>query len=162
MSEYNLSVTSDPVVNALIQADTLGIFARQGLNLAARWPLPNDGGLIGEAFKMYRDYDGRHSEFGNTWISSRSSNQSKLAVYAAQRSSDGAYTVLVINKTPAPLNGHLNLSGFLPADTAATWQWRGRAAIVHLPSTPVVNDSIDATYPARSMTLYVISSRASR
>ncbi|HEY1521383.1 MAG TPA: glycoside hydrolase family 44 protein [Solirubrobacteraceae bacterium] len=159
LSEYNLSVTHNPVVNALIQADTLGIFARQGLNLATRWPLANDGGVIGEAFKMYRDYDGHHSEFGNTWVSSRSTGQSKLAVYAAQRSGDRAYTVLVVNKTQRAFRGNLRLSGFAPADTAATWQWRGRPTIVHVASTPILNDGVDVIYPARSMTLYVIRPR---
>lgn len=157
LSEYNLSVTHNPVVNALIQADTLGIFARQGLSLATRWPVSNDGGLIGQAFKMYRDYDGHHSRFGSTWVSSRSSNQSKLAVYGAQRSSDGAYTVLVIDKTPGPLRATLSLSGLTSAGSAATWQWRGQSKIVHAPSTPIVKDNVDAIYPARSITLYVIS-----
>ena len=159
LSEYNLSVTSNPVVNALIQADTLGIFARQGLDLATRWPLSNDGDLIGEAFKMYRDYDGHHSRFGDIWVSSRSADQSRLAVYAAQRPSDKAYTVLVINKTADALSGSLELSGFTPAGTAASWFWRGGTAIARGPSTSIRNDSLDATYPARSMTLYVISPR---
>jgi hypothetical protein len=159
LSEYNLSVTHNPVVNALVQADTLGIFAREGLNLATRWPLSNDGGLIGDAFKLYRNYDGQHSQFGDNWVSSRSANQSKLAVYGAQRSRDGAYTVVVINKTAGALRGALKLSGFSPADTADAWQWRGPAAIAQIPSTPIRNDSVDATYPARSMTLYVIKAR---
>lgn len=156
LSEYNLSVTHDPVVNALLQADTLGIFAREGLDLATRWPLSNDGALIGFAFRMYRDYDGHHSQFGDTWVSSRSTDQSKLAVYAAQRSRDSAYTVLVINKTPAALRGTLRLSGFAPSARALTWQWRGPAGIVRAPSTAIGNGTVAATYPARSMTLYVI------
>ena len=161
LSEYNLSVTADPVVNALIQADTLGIFAREGLNLATRWPLSNDGGLIGEAFRMYRNYDGHHSRFGDTWISSRSADQSRLAVYGAQRSRDGAYTVLVINKAKGGLTAKLKLSGFTPAGTAATWEWRG-GRIVQVPSEAIVNDTLQSTFPARSMTLYVIRSRSRR
>jgi hypothetical protein len=160
LSEYNLSVTHDPVVNALIQADTLGIFARQGLDLAARWPLSIDGGLIGQAFKMYRDYDGHHSKFGNTWVGSTSSDQAELAVYAAQRSSDKAYTILVINQTAGALAGHLTLSGMGSLGavaTAATWTWKGHGGIVRARGTPITAGVIDATYPARSMTMFVIS-----
>lgn len=159
LSEYNLSVGSDPVQNALIEADTLGIFAREGLDLATRWPLSNDGNLIGDAFKIYRDYNGHHGEFGNTWISSTSSDQGELAVYGAQRSSDGAYTVLVINKTTNPLSGHLTLSGFSARTSAATWTWNGSNGArppVPGPATPIHAGAIDASYPARSMTLYVI------
>lgn len=155
LSEYNLSVSHDPVVNALIQADTLGIFAREGLDLATRWPLSNDGKLIGDAFRIYRDYDGHHSQFGDTWVSSVSSNQGKLAVYGARRSSDRAYTILVINKTAAPLNGHLTLRGFRPPARAATWTWNG-GSIVHGPSVRIQGSAIDTRYPGRSMTLYVI------
>lgn len=157
LSEYNLSVSSDPVVNALIQADTLGVFARQGLNLATRWALSNDGNLIGAAFRMYRDYDGHHSKFGNTWISSTSSNQSELAVYGAQRSTDGAFTVLVINKTASSLNGRLALKGLTAPAAAQTWRWNGSGGIVRAPAPPISGGAIAASYPARSMTLYVIS-----
>jgi hypothetical protein len=159
LSEYNLSVTSNAVLNALTQADTLGIFARQGLNLATRWPLSNDGALIGWAFRMYRDYDGHHSKFGHTWIRSQSGNQGKLAVYAAQRSGDHAYTVLVINKTAGGLTGHLKLSGFAIPTAAQTWTWRGQPAIRRGPATQIQNGAIQATYPGRSMTLYVITPR---
>jgi hypothetical protein len=156
LSEYNLSVTSNALVNGLIQADALGIFARQGLSLATRWPLSNDGGLISWAFRMYRDYDGHHSRFGSTWIRSTSSAQRRLAIYAAQRAGHGAYTVLVINKTAHVLNGHLNLSGFSPPGSAQTWRWSGRPAIVRLAASPIRAGAITARYPARSMTLYVI------
>jgi hypothetical protein len=157
LSEYNLSVTNDPVVTALIQADTLGIFARQGVDLATRWSLSNDGNLIGDAFKIYRDYDGHHSKFGNTWISSTSSNQGSLAVYGARRSSDGAYTVLVINKTARALGGHLALKGFTSPAAAQTWTWNGKNGVLRGPATPIRQGTINASYPAQSMTLYVIS-----
>jgi hypothetical protein len=159
LSEYNLSVTASAVENALIQADTLGIFARQGLNLATRWPLSNDGNLIGWAFRMYRDYDGHHSKFGSTWIRSQSSDQGKLAVYAAQRAGDHAYTVLVINNTAGGLDGRLKLSGFAAPSTAQTWVWRGQAAIRRGPAARIRGGAIQATYPGRSMTLYVITPR---
>jgi hypothetical protein len=157
LSEYNLSVTGDPVINTLIQADTLGIFARQGVNLATRWSLSNDGNRIGQAFMMYRNYDGRHSKFGDTWVSSTSSNQGSLAVYGAQRSSDGAYTVLVINKTAGALSGRLVLKGFTAPATAQTWTWSGQNGILRGPGVPIRHGVLDASYPARSMTLYVMS-----
>jgi hypothetical protein len=155
LSEYNLSVNGDAVTNALIQADTLGIFAREGLDLATRWPLDRDGNLIGDAFRVFRNYDGKHSKFGDTWIRSTSSDQSRLAVYGAQRSRDGAYTVLVLNKTTSPVTGALRLKGIGSPPRAQTWIWTGNG--IHLSgSTPIRSQAVDATYPGRSMTLYVI------
>jgi Glycoside hydrolase family 44 len=155
LSEYNLSVSKNPVVNALIQADTLGIFAREGLDLATRWSLPIDGPDIPDAFLMYRDYDGAHGQFGDTWVQSQSTDQSKLAVYGAERSSDGAYTVMVINKTAQALTSPLELSGFTPAGAAQVWQWTG-GAIAHQPDAAISGDQITATYPPESLTMYAI------
>jgi hypothetical protein len=143
------------MTNALIQADVLGIFAREGVDLATRWEMPNDGDLIPYAFRMYRNYDGNHSRFGDTWVRSVSGNQGKLAVYAARRSGDGAYTVLVINKTSAALTSPLNLSGISATAKAQVWRWTG-GAISHVSNRSVPPSGFSATYPARSLTLYVI------
>lgn len=159
LSEYNLSIpSSEPgsaVTNALIQADTLGIFAREGLDLATRWDVGDDGPLIADAFRVYRNYDGKHSKFGDLWVRSTSANQGKLAIYGARRSSDGAYTLLVINKTAGALNSALSLAGISPSGNAGVWQWRG-GAIRHLADRTAPRGGFSASYPGRSLTLYVI------
>lgn len=155
LSEYNLSVSKSPVVNALIQADTLGIFAREGLDLATRWPLPIDGPDIPDAFLMYRDYNGEHGQFGNTWVQSESTDQNKLAVYGAERSSDGAYTIMVVNKSTQTLTSPLELSGVTPAGAAQVWQWTG-GAIARQPDASISGGQIAASYPPQSLTMYVI------
>jgi len=159
LSEYNLSIpSSEPgsaVTNALIQADTLGIFAREGLDLATRWDLGDDGPLIADAFRMYRNYDDKHSKFGDVWVRSTSANQGKLAIYGARRSSDGAYTLLVINKTAGTLNSTLSLAGISPSGKAGVWRWSG-GAIDHLADRPAPPGGFSASYPGRSLTLYVI------
>ncbi len=157
LSEYNLSVSSEPIVNALIQADTLGIFAREGLDLATRWPLGNDGPLIDDAFRMYRNYDGAHDGFGDTWVSSTSANQDRLAVYGAQRSSDGAYTIMVINETTSALTSPLSLSGSTTSGPAQVWQWTG-GAIARQENQAVGPSGFTATYPPQSITLFVLPS----
>jgi hypothetical protein len=155
LSEYNLSVSSEPLVNALIQADVLGIFAREGLDLATRWGLSQDGALINDAFRMYRNYDGAHGSFGDTWVSSQSAEQNRLAVYGAQRSSDGAYTLMVINKTASPLTSTLWLSGISPSGAAQVWRWTG-GGIERKADQGLSECEFSATYPARSITLFVI------
>ncbi len=157
LSEYNLSLPGvSAATNAIIQADTLGIFAREGVDLATRWSTPNDGNLIDDAFLMYRNYDGRHSQFGNTWIHSSSSNQSLLAVYGARRSSDGAYTIVVINKSVSSLRSKLALTGIASSGSAQTWRWSGGAITQSAGGTPISSAALTATYPPMSMTLYVI------
>jgi len=155
LSEYNLSVSSEPIVNALIQADTLGIFAREGLDLATRWGLGNDGPLIPDAFRMFRNYDGSHDGFGDTWVSSSSADQRRLAVYGAQRSSDGTYTIMVINKTTSSLTSTLSLSGLILSGAAQVWQWTG-GSISRQADQSVGAGGFTATYPPQSITLFVL------
>ncbi len=156
LSEYNLSLPGvGSLTNALIEADTLGIFARQGLDLATFWPMPDDGSLIDDAFRIYRDYNGHGAKFGNTWVRSTSANQGKVAVYGARRSSDGAYTILVINKTGTALQSPLSLSGVSPAGKAQVWRWTG-GAINRMSDRTVPAGGFGATYPGQSLTMYVI------
>jgi hypothetical protein len=145
----------DAVTNAIIEADTLGILAREGVDLATRWGMPYDGNLIGYAFQIFRNYDGAHSKFGDTWVHSASSDQSQLAVYGARRTSDTKYTILVLNKTAAALTSSLTLSGISTTAPAQTWLWTG-GTISPTGSTPIHSGVITATYPPKSMTLYVV------
>ena len=109
ITEYNWGALDD-INGALAQADVLGIFGREGLDLATIWgePQPTDPGAY--AFRMYRNYDGAGSRFGDVSVSAVSSDQGQLAVYAAQRSSDKALTVMVVNKTGEDLTSPLSAS----------------------------------------------------
>jgi hypothetical protein len=161
LSEYNLSIDSSQpgyaVTNALIQADTLGIFARQGLGLATRWALSNDGPLVNNAFLLYRNYDGHRSTFGDAYVHSLSADQGQVAVYGALRSSDHALTIVEINKASTAVVARLALTGFTPAGSAQVWQSRG-GPIVAEPSLPATSSGFTATLPARSMTMFVLPS----
>jgi Glycoside hydrolase family 44 len=157
LSEYNLSLPSAAAnTNAIIEADTLGIFARESVDLATRWPMSYDGDQIQYAFRIYRNYDGAHSKFGDEYIQSTSANQQQLAIYGAHRSSDGAYTVLVLNKTSSALTSPLTLTGITAASPVQTWRWTNGPIKAVSGGTPVHSGVITATYPALSMTLYVI------
>ena len=154
LSEYNLSV-ADPTTNALIQADTLGIFAREGLDLATRWAMPNDGDKIADAFRMFRNYNGKGDVFGSTYVRSTSADQGRLAVYGAERPGDKTYTILVINKTGSDLVSPMTLTGITPVRAAHVWRWRGNG-IADGGTRSVAGGSFSATYPAKSMTMFVV------
>ena len=48
--------------------------------------------------QMYRNYDGAKSAFGDTSVSASVPNPDNVSAFAAVRSSDGALTVMAINK----------------------------------------------------------------
>jgi len=144
---------------ALAQADLLGIFGREGLDLATLWGTPDDPNAPGIfAFRMYRNYDGSGSAFGETSVQAASADQSQLAVYAAQRTADNALTVMVVNKTGSDLTSSLALSNFQSSGAAQVWRYSSAnaSAVVHQADVAVTASGVSATYPANSITLLVI------
>src|SRR5207245_1875491 len=97
ITEYNWGAESH-INGATAQADIFGIFGREGLNIGARWTTPDPSTPTYKAMKMYRNYDGNKSTFGDVSVSAGGPNADSVAVFAAQRTSDGALTIMVISK----------------------------------------------------------------
>jgi hypothetical protein len=70
---------------ALAQADVLGIFGREGLDLATPGepPKPADPGAF--ALRMYLNYGGRGSPYGDVWVESKIGDRASLAICGLQR-----------------------------------------------------------------------------
>lgn len=170
LTEYNWGGL-EAINGALAQADILGIFGREGLDLATLWNYPdaalnydNFETLPGAyAFRLYRNYDGSGSKFGEVSVSATSGDQSQLAIYAAQRSSDSALTLVIINKTGGTLTGDVSLTGYTPSSNTAQ-VFRYSAANLNA-IDPQANQSVSASgfsasFPANSLTLVVIPGAA--
>ncbi len=160
ISEYNFGGL-ESLNGALTQADILGIFARERVDLATLWAGPSATQPGAFAFRLFQNYDGKGAKFGNTYVSSTSADQAKLAVYGSQRSSDGAVTVIVLNKTGGALTSTLGLSHFAPRGTAQVWRYSAEnlSKIVRH-SDVAVGASTSLTFPASSATLLVIPAPA--
>ncbi len=167
IDEYNFGGL-ESINGALTQADVLGIFGREGLDLGMFWPTTNyDQQTPGNmAFAIYRNYDGKGSQFGDSSVTSTSADQSKLSVYAAERTADGTVTIVVINKTYGDLTSTLSVGGLVPNTTSAqAWLYSnanlkqivGPASVTITPPTGSATAStIATTFPAQSITLLVI------
>jgi hypothetical protein len=166
ISEYNWG-GQEHINGAVAQADILGIFGAYGLDLATLWGAPDSTQVPGlAAFEVYTNYDGNGSKFGNTALASTSANQGLLSVYGALRSSDGAVTVVVINKTYGALTATLSLENFTTASATAQdflYSNANLAAIVPQPAVTVTppgasgtTSTISTTFPAQSITLLVV------
>ena len=119
------------------------------------------------AYKIYRNYDGNNSMYGDTSLASTSANQGQIALYGALRSSDNAVTVVVINKTYGPLTSTLSLAGVQTTTGKAQSYLYSNAnlnAIVAQPAvtvTPPASGSTTSTisnytFTAQSITLFVV------
>jgi hypothetical protein len=167
ITEYNWGAL-DHINGALAQADVLGIFGREGLDLATLWAPPSAGQPGAYAFRMYLNYDGDGARFGDVGVRATSADQDKLAVYAAERSSDGARTIMVVNKTGDDLTTTMSLSttGAL-GPRAQVWRYSAASPgaivreadlpiLVPPPTNPPGPHALPATYPANSITLLVV------
>ena len=162
ITEYSWGAL-ESINGALAQADVLGIFGREGLDLATLWGPPTSTQPGAHAFRIFRNYDGAGHGFGETGIQAASSDQDSLAVYASRRTSDSALTVVVINKVAKNLISSISLAGITPTPTAAVYRYSSAnlAAIEHLADQTVSGSGFSATFPADSITLLVIAPQGS-
>ncbi|MDD5542374.1 MAG: glycoside hydrolase family 44 protein, partial [Acidobacteriia bacterium] len=158
ITEYNWGGMED-INGALAQADVLGIFGLEGLDLAALWDPPTAAQPGAFAFRMYRNYDGAGHGFGDVSVLASSADQSSLAVYAAQRSVDSALTVMIINKTANSLTSSVHLTGLTLPPSADVYQYSAAnlAAIQHLTAQQVSAGGFSTAFPGNSITLLVLA-----
>jgi hypothetical protein len=156
ITEYNWGAEAS-ISGGTAQADIFGIFGREGLDLATRWTIPATGTPTYNAMKMYRNYDGNKSTFGDNSILTSVPNPDNLAAFGAVRSSDGALTLMVINKdilnaTPVVAT----ITNFANSGTAQVWQLTSANTITRLADLPYANGVLSNQVPSQSITLYVL------
>jgi PKD repeat protein len=157
ITEYNWGAENH-INGAAAQADIYGIFGREGLDMAARWTTPAATTPTYKAMKIYRNYDGNKSTFGDMSVSASAPNPDNLSAFAAERSTDGALTIMVVSKylsgnTPATIN----LANFTDNGAAQVWQLTAANAIDQLADVPVSGKSMSVTLPPQSVTLFVVA-----
>jgi beta-glucanase (GH16 family) len=160
ITEYNWG--AEPSINgATTQADLLGIFGREGLDMATRWTTPDSSTPTYKAIKMYRNYDGAKSTFGDISVLDSVPDPDSLSSFAAVRSMDGSLTVMVINKhlTNNALAA-VNFANFSAAGTAQAWQLTSTNSITKLNDISFSGSSLNLSAPAQSITLLVIPAAA--
>lgn len=114
---------AEHISGAVAQADILGIFGREGLDMGTIWGPPEWNSPLMFAFKMYRNYDDKGAGFGDQSLMASSADQGKLSVYAARRSADKMVTVVVINKTFGELTSDVELEHLKTKKSAAVYRY---------------------------------------
>jgi len=158
ITEYSWGAETN-INGATAQADILGIFGREGIDLATRWVVPPTGSPTYKAFQMYRNYDGNRSTFGHTSIRASVPNPDNVSAFAAVRTNDATLTIMVINKAlanPTPVT--IALTNFPATNPVQVWQLTATNVIIRLTDTTITNGAINSLTPAQSITLFVIPS----
>jgi len=162
ITEYNWGAEKH-INGATTQADILGIFGREALDLAAYWTTPDAKTPTFKAMQMYRNYDGKKSAFGETSVRAAAPDADKVSTFASVRAKDGALTVMVINKQLAEDGGStpvaLDIKNFAGNGNAQMWQLTAANEIKRLPNAKWAKGKLKATLPRQSITLFVMAAK---
>jgi hypothetical protein len=150
-----------PLNGALAVADQLGHYAKNAALWASLWGLSTTdiNGPLGFTLKVFRNYDGKGSMFGDQYVSGTSSeNDAVLSIHSAIRTSDGALTILVINKIASDQDTNVSIKGFTHAGTAQVFEYgaANQGAIVSKPPVNVNSQGFSRTFSAYSLTLVIL------
>jgi len=90
---------SEHFSGGIAMADALGIFGKYGLYMANYWHLEGDDNYVSAAYKIYRNYDGSNSTFGDTKVEAVMSDKQNSSIYASvSDGNDSKLHMIVINK----------------------------------------------------------------
>ena len=158
ITEYSWGAETN-INGATTEADILGIFGREGLDLATYWTAPKQNTPAYLAMKMYRNYDNAKSTFGDISVSDIAPNPDKISSFAAMRTADQALTLMVINKQLSTDTSVLmNVKNFTGTGVAHGYQLTASGTINKLSDSPYQNGKLEAFLPAQSITLFVLPS----
>jgi hypothetical protein len=109
-SEYNYGGGND-ISGGIAEADVLGIFGRSGIYSANEWPSASNEAFITAAMKMYRNFDGHSTAFGDTSVLAGNDDVADTSIYASTDSTSPNRLVLVaINKSDHAITASLSLT----------------------------------------------------
>lgn len=99
ITEYRWGGEKD-ASGAVALAEVLGVFGREGVDMASYWQSPPVDSPAGAAFRLYRNYDGHGATFGGVSIPC-SSSASPVAVFGSRHSDSGEVDVVLTNEDPS-------------------------------------------------------------
>jgi hypothetical protein len=153
VTEYNFGGL-ESLNGALAQAEVLGIFGREGVDLATLWGPPAVGQPGIQAFRLFTDYDGKGSSFGDRSLPATSSSVNAVSVFASRRASDGAVIVLLVDKDPTGSSKRtVTVRGLTGA--AKMWRYDGND-LSRIRPLGSVNLARPVRLPAASATILVL------
>lgn len=157
ITEYNWGA-SGHISGATAQADVLGIFGREGLDLATYWVNPPSGSPTYNAFRMYRNYDGRGSAFGETSVFAASSVPDRISVFGALRKNDGALTIIAISKQEGTASVPVTIKvAHFSGAAAQAWQLAAGTGISRVKDPKWDGETLSTNVPAQSVTMFVLA-----
>ncbi len=151
----------DHISGGIATADVLGIFGKYDVYFSSHW-----GGLSGylaSAYKIYRNYDGHKSTFGNVHVNASTSDIVNTSVYAAVENADTSVLhIIVMNKNyDSTLVANFSITGGTLFDSTTIWGFDSASAnITNRGNGAIVNNQFAFNVPPLSVYHFILRSNA--
>lgn|GEM_PF-427160 len=161
-TEYDYGGGGD-VSGGIAEADFLGALGKYGVALASLWDVGAGTQYLTCAFNFYLNYDGTGSKFGDTSVSSTSSNVTETTVYAAKDiTHPNRLNVILLNKDYTNPNTAsvtlVNLSGGQTIASVRAFRFDSGISVITTSTAPTYTaNTFTDTLPYRSATLYELT-----
>ena len=158
ITEYSWG-NDDGLSSALAQAEVLGIFAREGVDVATRWVAPAAGSLVEDAFRLWLDYDGAGARVSGTSVRAASSASDAVSGYAVEAAA-GPLRVVLVNRDTVRRPVTLTIAGGA-SGTARLFGFDGATRLSALGTAALVGGSLALELPPRSARLVEVPAASS-
>jgi hypothetical protein len=149
ITEYGFGGEKDGS-GAVALAEALGVFGREGVDLAAYWTYPPPDSPAGAAFRLYRNFDGHGATFGDRSLRV-TSGSSRVAAFAARHSETGEVDIVLANESLSATTAvTLDLNGDLPRSAT---EFRVAAGSGTIERVPMASPNSAVTLPPLTVAL---------
>jgi hypothetical protein len=154
ISEYGFGGEKD-ASGAIAEAEALGIFGREGVDLAAYWTYPPPDSPAGAAFRLYRNFDGHGATFGDRSLRV-TSGSSQVAAFASRHTATGEVDVVLANESQSATTAvSLTLTG---ASQRSATEFRVAAGSGTIQRVPMASPDTPVTLPPLTLALVRLTS----
>ncbi|WP_110842512.1 glycoside hydrolase family 44 protein [Paenibacillus flagellatus] len=162
-TEYNYGAEHN-IFGGIAQADVLGIYGKFNVYMANFWRMTDatlGSAYVSAAFKLYTDYDGAGSKFGDTKVRAETSDIENSSVYGSvYKDDDDKLHLIVLNKnTDFDMNAIVNIAGDTAYKSARVWAFdaSGPAITERQPVARIENNKLVYTVPKLTACHIVLS-----
>jgi len=157
ITEYSWG-NDDGLSSALAQAEALGIFAREGVDVATRWVAPEAGSFVEDAFRLWLDYDGAGARVAGTSVRAVSSATDAVGAYAVE-AAGGPLRVFLFNRDTVQRPATVTLAGG-GTRSVRVFGFDGTARLASLGNAAFAGGSLSLDLPPRSARLLEVAAES--
>jgi hypothetical protein len=163
ITEYNYGGENN-VYGGIANADVLGIFGKNGVYMANFWKMFNElkeAPYITAAFKLFTNYDGNNSKFGDTKVKAETSDIENSSIYGSVfKDNNNNLHLIVLNKNnDFDMNAVFNLAGGTNYTSARVFAFDSSSSTIteRVPVTNITNNAFTYTVPKLTACHIVLS-----